>query len=80
LNLLVAGLGEAIKSLLALAVLLIGIVYIVGILFTILVGQNDDPYLEHRGVYLITSLWFRAKFGKYRRIVFYLRHQHVESV
>eukprot|EP00392_Amoebophrya_sp_AT5.2_P013550 g13677.t1 len=57
LYLLVNGMVEACKTLVWVACLLLVILYVIGIIFTILIGQNTDPALKYLGTWSKEDYW-----------------------
>ena len=57
LYLLVNGMLEQAKTLVWVQVLLLIILYVAGIIFTILIGQNSDPRIQYRGVWSKDDYW-----------------------
>lgn len=57
LYLLVNGMMEACKTLAWVACLLLVILYVIGIIFTILIGQNTDPALTYTGTWTKQDYW-----------------------
>lgn len=52
---------EACKTLVWVALLLFVILYVIGIIFTILVGQDTNPNLIYNGVWKKDDYWGRKK-------------------